>query len=326
MKINTPLHNLIKLDTLTLITSTDFIQSMDTGSFRQSKIIKPNGLNILNHTLNTKPKGLKRLSVNETFGKVNLSVSSKILGQNYHKGICLKTLDQLRDEVAKYGLTLNRDFIYDSDLKYVDVKKDIETSNTNTSLYLSTLSSLVASKFVKATYDNGISFNEKIKTNPIRCTIYDKQVKMKKDKSFFKNINYTKSENGLLRFETRLPKVATIKKYFKSNKLIDVLYKSNFNSQVFEKIIDGQTKFKAMINTSEMTNAQEKNFAQIFYLNTLYNGNFQQIINHIKSKYRSKTKVTGLRAKIKKQLYKINNSKKDFKLQLLNEIREGLID
>ncbi len=317
---------MIKLDTLKLTTSTDFIESMDSRSFKESRTIKPNGLELLNHTLNTKPTGLNRLTVNETFGKVSLNVSSKILGQNYYKGICLNTFDQLQYEVAKYGLTLDKDFIYDSHLKYADVKNDVETSNTNTSLHLSTLGSLVAPKFTKTIYDNGLAFNEKVKTHPIRCTIYDKQVEVEKNKPFFKKINPIKSDNGLLRFETRLPKVATIKKYFKSNKLIDVLSKANFNSKIFEKIIDGQTKFKKLINTSEMSNTQEKNFAQIHYLNQLYNGNFQQIFDHIKSKYKSKTKVTGLRAKIKKHLSVISNSKKDFNIQLLNEIREGLLD
>lgn len=314
-----------KLDTIQLTTSTDFIQSMDSKLFRISKIYKPNGLEIINHTLNTKAVGINKININQTIETLTLNLSSKILGQNYFQGICLNTLDQLTDELKKQGITLDKDFINHSSLKFLDVKNDLSLANQNTSLYFSSLGSLIAPKFTKTNYDSGITFNQKVLTNPIRSTIYDKQIEMQgKHKAFYNKFNLTSPGSAMLRFETRFSKASTIKKYFKSTKLMDVLSKSNINYFVLDKIIDNQTQFKPIINTNNMTNAEEKNYAQIFCLNQTYNGNFEQIIKHLKSKYSPNTKLTGLRKKVKKYLSIINNSNENYNIDLLNEIRENL--
>jgi hypothetical protein len=281
-------------------------------------------MEIINHTLNTKPIGVNKININKTFENVTLNLSSKILGQNYYQGICLNTLEQLIEEIKKQGLTLDKDFINHSLLKFVDVKNDLSLTNQNTSLYFSSLSTLIAPKYTQTNYDSGVTFNQKALTNPIRCTIYDKQVEMQKDKAFYKTINLPLPEYPMLRFETRFPKASTIKKHFKSNKLIEVLSKSNINYFVLDNIIDNQTDFKPILNTTNMTNTEEKNYAQIYCLNITYNGNFEQIIKHLKSKYSPNTKSTGLRTKVKKYLSIINNSNDNYNIDLLNEIRERL--
>jgi hypothetical protein len=147
---------------------------------------------------------------------------------------------------------------------------------------------------------------------------------MQKDKAFYKTINLALPKSTMLRFETRFPKASTIKKHFKSNALIEVLTKSNINYFVLDNIIDNQTNFKPILNTTNMTNTEEKNYAQIYCLNITYNGNFEQIIKHLKSKYSQNTKSTGLRTKVKKYLSIINNSNDNYNIDLLNEIRERL--
>lgn len=313
-----------KLDTIQLTTSTDFIQDWNNKLFKISKTYKPNGLELINHTLNTKSYGINKININQTFEQMSLNISSKILGKNYFKGICLETIEQLIEELAKKGLKLDKEFINQSQLKFADVKNDLSLTNQNTSLYFSTLSTLIAPKFVKTTYDTGISFNEKAKTNPIRCTIYDKQIEIQNDKAFFKSINFNLPKYTLLRFESRFAKASTIKKYFKSNNFFEVLSKSNINSSIFDKIINKQTNFKPMIYNNEITKSEEKNFAYTFYLNTLYNGNFEQIVKHIKSKHSSNTKIPGLKSQVTKHLSIINNSNNDYNANMLNEIIDNL--
>ena len=73
-----------------------------------------------------------------------------------------------------------------------------------------------------------------------------------------------------------------------------------------------------------MTNVEEKNFAQIFYLNGFYNGDFESIMRHIKSKLGKNTKATYQRNLVKKYLSMINNATDDFYLEKIDEIRELL--
>jgi predicted DNA-binding protein YlxM (UPF0122 family) len=73
-----------------------------------------------------------------------------------------------------------------------------------------------------------------------------------------------------------------------------------------------------------MTNTEEKNFTQIFYLNDYYNGDFESIMNHIKNKLGKKTKATYQRNNVKKYLSMINNADNNFSLERIEEIRHAL--
>ena len=58
---------------------------MDSNKFNVSHITKPNGLEIINRTLNDRRTGINKLIINETFGTVKINVSSKILNDNLNR-------------------------------------------------------------------------------------------------------------------------------------------------------------------------------------------------------------------------------------------------
>jgi hypothetical protein len=315
---------LTTLDTLEFTTNTDFIQSMDSSCFNLSEIHKQNGLIIKNHSLLNKRTGLNKLNINETFGTLRIQASSKILGQNYKKGISKNTLEQFINEINKTGIILDKDFVSDCKVKLIHVKNDL-TLTKEPIEYINTLNHLTAPNFYKTNYYTGIAFNEKIITTPIRFTCYSKEFEIKGNKDFYKTYpEFANDFNNVLRTESKLPKGATIRKYFKSDNLIDILNKNNINHTLLDKVIQNQIKFKPFINTLNMSNTEEKNFTHIHYLNDLYHGDFDSIMHHIKNKLGEKTKATYQRKIVKKYLSIINNADRDFSLGNINEMREAL--
>jgi hypothetical protein len=315
---------LTRLDTISLTISFDFIQRIEKKKFTRSKIVKSNGTKIIIYTLDNNTNGINKITYNETSNKVLINISSKILGLNYPKGICLDTIEQTNSIINKNGIVLLPEFINNSTLNSIDVKNDLSLSLMPEN-YIHSLYNLIAPKFTKTMYPSGISFNELIQEYPIRLTGYDKAFEMHKNKRFYKEypilLNYF---TNVLRLESRLSKRATIRKHLNSNYLIDVLNFNNLNYNTLTKIIDNQTSIKQVFNTNDMTNTQEKNFTQIYYLNEIYNGNFESIINHIKSKLGSNTKATYQRKQVKKYLAMINNSKDQNSIQNIVEIQNAL--
>ncbi len=312
------------IDTIELVTNTDFIKSMDSNCFNVSQISKPNELLITNYSLNNKHLGVNKVNINDTYNTLTINASSKILGANYMQGICNNTLAQFIYELNNTGIELDQDFIYNSIIKKVDVKNDLKLTNYPDD-YINTLNQLTAPKFTKTKYDTGIVFNEKIKSQPIRLTGYTKEYEIQQNKPFYNTYpELIKSFSNVLRIESRLPNKATVKKYFKSNDLIDILNTELINYQILNKIIDSQINFKPLLCLSKMSNTVEKNIGQIYMLNDYYNGDFDSIYNHIKSKYGIKTKVTGLRQKVKKSLAIINNTNGNYSLENIEEIKAKL--
>lgn len=298
---------------------------MDRSKFTVSVINKSNGIEIVNHTLETSKIGLNKLSVNETFGTVKLNISSKILGNDYEKGITLNTLDNVINNISQCGIKLDINFINDSTVNRIDVKNDLRLTK-ETEEYINSLNNLTASKFVKTKYPTGITFNELQKTNPLRCTFYDKEYEVSNDKSLYKL--YPKLLNDLdhiLRMETRLSKRGTIKKVFKTSNLVEVLKTKDVNFGILKKIVNNQNSIKPIFNTKTMTNTQEKNFAQVYYLNELYHGDFDSIIGHIKNKLGKNTKATYQRKQVKKYLDIINNEKSKDIISDIDELLCALI-
>jgi len=223
-------------------------------------------------------------------------------------------------------LILDNDYINDCNLFKVDIKDDLRLTK-DVQTYINVMNHLTAPKFFKTPYETGIAFNEKINTNPIRFVGYNKGVEIikTKNKDFLRQYPSLANQfKDYVRLESRLPKVGAIKKYFGSNSLVDVLNHKSFNYEIFNKVVDNQTNFKATYNTLEMTNTEEKNFAQIYLLNDKYNGDFNSILNHIKDKLGKNTKATYQRNQIKKYLAIINNSKDNETLENIREIANAL--
>ena len=122
---------MLSIDTLELTTSTDYITSLDASCFSISNITKPNGMEIVNYTLNKKPSGINKITVNKTFDTVRVNASAKILGSNYPKGICLNTLDQFADSLNTTGIVLDKEYLNNSQLSRLDVKSDLKLVNDN---------------------------------------------------------------------------------------------------------------------------------------------------------------------------------------------------
>ncbi|MEP3838893.1 MAG: phage/plasmid replication protein [Algibacter sp.] len=292
--------------------------------FNVSKIIKPNKLKIKNYTLIDRRLGVNKITINKTFGTIKINVSSKILKDNYAKGININTLEQLQYEINNSGIELHKDFINDCQVIKADVKNDLKL-NSSVDDYINSLNQLIAPKFTKTKYDTGIVFNEKIKAQPIRLTGYSKEYELKQNKKFYRELPHLLNFfDNVLRLESRLPTKATVSKYFKSNNLIEILNASNINYHILDKVIDKQTNFKPYINTKKMTNSEEKNFAQIFYLNDYYNGDFENIMKHIKSKLGKNTKATYQRNIVRKYLSMINNADSDYNIERIKEVRQAL--
>ncbi len=315
------------IDTVSFTTSIDYLEDADNSKFKNSKIYNPkNGLIISKRYLLNKKIGLKSVTINENSDAIIISASSKLLGVDYKRGISLNTIEQFTDEINKLGLVLDKDYINDCKVLRTDIKDDLRLTK-DVQAYINGMNHLTAPKFFKTPYETGIAFNERIKTNPVRFVGYNKglEILRTENKDFLAQypslINQFKDN---VRFESRLPKVGAIKKYFGSNSLIDILSHKGFNYEIFNKVVDNQTNFIATYNTLEMTNTEEKNFAQIYLLNDKYNGDFNGILNHIKGKLGSKTKTTYQRNQIKKYLAIINNSKDNETLENIREIIDAL--
>lgn len=311
-------------DTLDLTTSTDYIHDIDYGKFTISKVTKSKGVNIVNYYLEDKVDGLHRLSVNKNKNTVKIKFSSKILGLDYHKGIDLNTIENVCNQINKSGIILKTDFINDSVTNFVDVKNDLKL-NLEPNKYIDSLNSLISPKFAKTRYPSGITFNENIKSNKLRSTCYTKDVEIQSNRLFYNKFpSLINHFNDILRVESRFRNQKTINKYFNSCDLVGVLSSKNVNLKALIKIIDKQTIIKPVFNTSDMTNTEEQNFAQIYYLNEIFSGDFNSIMNHIKSKLSPNTKATYQRTKVKKYLAMINNAKDLDTIPNLIELQNAL--
>lgn len=317
------------IDTISYTTSIDYLKDIDFSKFKTSTTYNPkNGLKTTKHYLLNKKIGLNGITINEKSDAIVINASSKLLGKDYKRGVSLNTIEQFTDEINKMGLILDKDYINDSNLFKVDIKNDLSLKK-EVQAYINAMNHLTAPKFNKTTYKTGISFNESIITNPIRFVGYNKglEISSAKNKDFLKQYPTLINQLGdCLRIESNLRKIGTIRKYFGSNSLIEILNYKSLNYEIFNKIVGSQTNFKPIYDTSKMTNTEEKNFAQIYLLNNIYNGDFNSILNHIKEKLGKNTKATYQRKQIKKHLAIINNSKSVETLDNIREIADALND
>jgi ubiquitin len=264
------------------------------------------------------------VSINDNNSTIKIKVSSKILGVDYLKGINRNTIEQVRQEINKTGIILKPDFINNSILNLIDIKNDLRLS-LEPNNYMQALNLLTSPKFTKAKYPTGITFNENIKSNQLRLTAYGKEYEMKLNKAFYNEFpSLINSFDNVLRLESRFSSRKTIRKYFNNCNLLKILNSKNVNYNSLLKIIDNQTSITPVFNTKTMKNTDEKNFTQIYYLNDIYNGDFNAIMNHIKSKLSSNTKATYQRTKVKTYLAMINNSKEQSTLPNIIELQNAL--
>lgn len=241
----------MKVDTFCLSTSTAYIRDWDKNNFTHSIIRKSNANIVHNYSLVTSSFGIEKLYIKETYYTFNLLLNSKILGENYYKGFCTETIDQTIIELSKAGLNLDSDFLYNSKLKRLDITNDIKVTE-KVSIYINSLSHLVAPNFYKILYKTGIVFKEKIIDKKLYVTFYSKEYHNIKSKGFFKlypeQLLYFKNK---LRMESKLSSSGTINKYLQNYSLPEILDQTTINPSIFYKIIGKQLKFPMMVNLEE---------------------------------------------------------------------------
>ncbi len=315
---------MLSIDTLELTTSTDYIKGLDRSKFTVSIVYKPNGMEFKNYSLTYKPPGINKISINETQNRVTINASSKILGSNYSQGITFNTLEQFIYEINNTGVELDQDFVYDAELKKVDVKDDLKLTKDATT-YLDTLNQLTAPKFTKTKYPTGITFNENIKQKPSRLTGYGKEYEMQTNKDFYKKYPSLYNDlDNVLRIESRLNSAGTIKKHICTNSMLEVLDFSNLNYNILNKIVANQTNFKPIIDMSEMSMADAKNYALTKILYDQYNGDYTSIINYIKGKLSKGTNPSYQVGITKKYIAMINNNNENYCADDIEEIKTAL--
>lgn len=299
----------MKLDTISLTTSTKYIREANKHKFERNIKNKSNGLRMISHSLNTNAYGIGNATINETFNKVSLTLNSKLLGNNYHLGITSDTIGQLVHHLSQEGLDLDIDFINECKLKRVDVTDDIQITKPY-SEYINSLNHLTASKFTKTAYDTGIVFKEKLKYHKLYTTFYSKDFQPNNDKHFFKKYpEVMKHFDKTLRMETKLGKGGTISKHLNSVMLPEILSAESLNKQVLQKIISKQDSFPCLYETDEFSIAEEKDLIYTKYLNEVYNGDREAIKKHFQKKLGKQTKATYQLKKLDKYLHILNNSK-----------------
>jgi hypothetical protein len=314
----------MKLDTVSLSLHTDYILEHNKTHYSHSKIRKSNGLVINNYSLVTNSFGFENVSINETFNCVNLKFSSKILNENYYKGICLETLDQIIDELGRQGLKLDPAFLYDSKIKMIHITDDVSVSKPP-AIYINALNNLIAPKFYKTIYDEGIVFKEAIKNESLYITIYGKEFQISRDRRFFKaypkQIDYFVNK---LRVETKLSTSKTIAKYLKSFTLPEILETASPNLNFLDKVIANQLTYPSIFCLENLTSTEERNFIYTNYLYGLYNGNRNEIVKHIKNRLSKGTNPSYQIKQIDRFLHIIANNKNFSIKEDLHELRFNL--
>jgi len=314
----------MKLDTISLTTSTEYIRQADKHKFERNIKDKSNGHQMISHSLNTNAFGIGNASINETFNKVSLTLNSKLLGDNYHLGITLGTINQLVHNLSKEGLDLDPDFVNECKLKRIDVTDDIQITKPY-SEYINSLNHLTAPKFTKTAYNTGIVFKEKLKHHKLYTTFYSKDFQPNNDKHFFKKYpEVMKHFDKTLRMETKLGKGGTISKHLNSVMLPEILSAESLNKQVLQKIISKQDSFPYLYETDEFSIAEEKDLIYTKYLNEVYNGDREAIKKHLKRKLGKNTKATYQLNKLDKYLYILNNSKDNSIKSNIQELTSSL--
>jgi hypothetical protein len=293
----------MKADTFSMIIPTDYILRFDERNFYKSEINKHNA-KIVNYSLDKKPFGIETLSINETYGRLKLRVNSKILGKEYYKLIQPSTLDQVLNKIQKAGIKLDPEFLNKVNLREIHITDDILVSDPSSTI--SALNHLVASKFIKTLYPEGIVFKERIR-NGLYFTAYGKQFEIKQNTGFFKqNPELIKHFENKIRLETKL-RSRLVNKYTGASLLPDILSKVSPNGQIMHKIIDNQLLFKTDLITNLNWKEQQR-LAIAKLLKDQFNGDFKMIEGHLRKQLGKNTKPNYLINQIKESMFKLLNT------------------
>tara|TARA_R110002051_G_scaffold313734_3_gene390107 strand:+ start:2725 stop:3612 length:888 start_codon:yes stop_codon:yes gene_type:complete len=268
-----------------------------------------------------KPIGLESLGIgNDT---VFISANARILNENYHKGFCLNTIDQLRDILKRNGIELLQDFIKESVLKEAHIKNDVQIDIESLINDFSIITP--SSKFFKVQRNNSITFESINKGDRLSTIIYGKDIEMAKYKSKYKGLdididNFT----GISRIETKFYNSPTVKKYLGTRNTLQIMEQKNINGDRLTNILKGQPMETPLLDLSQFkTISQLNDLALTKLLFEQCNGNYQRMKNELKKRLGKNTKATYQTNKIK-NLLPLVQSPGGRKLESIIELKEKL--
>lgn len=267
--------------------------------------------------------GLESLGIGST--QVSVSANARILNENYQKGFCLNTVDQLRDVLKKNGLVLHEDFLKESVVNLAHVKNDIDL---NIDSVVSELDLITPSKFYKTLRDGGITFESTNKGDKMAVNVYGKYVEMTKaHKSKYKGLKIDFDNfKDVTRMESRFNDWRTVKKYLGTRNLHEIMQQNNTNYIMLMNILKGQPMETPKLDLSQFkTISQLDDYARTKLLFEQCNGNYRLMVSEIKKRLGDNTKATYQTNKIKKllPLVQFPGGRKLENLEMLkNKLRE----
>jgi hypothetical protein len=251
-------------------------------------------------------------------------MNSRILKDNYPKGICLDTLDQLHQVLKETGIELDPYFPEATILKKVHIKNDNKIEFNQLMPELSIIGN--ANKYNKVIRENSITYECTNKTEKTSLRIYGKEQEIKNNRKKYKKIGVTPIQfKGITRTESHFNNPYAIDKHLKTKTLLEVLKLENVNYKLLQSILKDQPMRVEQPDLQHMNLTELKNYALTLLLNGMHNGNLNAIRNEIKSRLGKDTKPTYQMKKIKEYLPMVKNPRgKELKsvIKLMEDLKE----
>lgn len=267
-----------------------------------------------------KPIGLESLII--TNNKTSISLNSRVLKENYRHGVCLNTIDQLRETLQSFGIRLHQDFMNETELTLAHIKNDIQLE---IKALITDFNMINPNKHFKLTRDNTITFESTNKHDRMSLNIYGKFCEMNSNKSKYKGLNIDiESFKDIARIESKLNDWRTVKKFLGTRNMRDILNQKNINSIILNNILKGQPLETPQLDLSQFkTISQLDDYARTKLLFEQCNGSYELMKQELKKRLGKNTKATYQTNKIKK-LLPLVQSPGGRKLESIIKLRECL--
>jgi hypothetical protein len=184
------------------------------------------------NTITSDLRGFKQIIIDNQRQTSTIEFSAKILNKNYIQGINKETIKDAIEQINKTDLILlNTDkVIKEGQFLTMDVTDNIKPHYDKNILFNTFANVPLAQKyktsFYKTNTNLGVVWKGDQKTKKDRMIFYDKILDLKRDKSLYETDYFDKvfkDFEGVIRCEQNLTSLKTIKTYYSTNKLTDVL-------------------------------------------------------------------------------------------------------
>ena len=247
---------MIRIDSIKIEAPNDILSDIDISCFDQQIIKDTTSGQIKSNLLKLKDEskkvGLNSILINEKKNTVIMTLSSKILKENYFELININTVGQVFDEINKTGIIkiddsqANNIIIHSADFT-TNLKGTKQPKDYIQALQLMSLNSnYIVTPYTGTGQDknkNGIVFRGRQKSFKERCIMYHKFDEIIKDKNFIKSLKsplqVINQFSNVLRIENNVCQHRKIREYtLTDNTLISVLNSQAVlpNYKLFQKI------------------------------------------------------------------------------------------